>query len=163
MLMRPPSDMSSRRARCPHIMVCIPRHRRRNETLVLTSYSLPYAWVMVRDFNVGDKSNASFYAGIFISAFAFSESLTSLWWGGFSDRIGRKPILLLGCAGTMLSLLIVGFSSNFWVALAGRVAGGLLSTYTVCCARGSIINPSRRWKHWRDPDHGWRDCHQSGA
>ncbi|KAL9589472.1 MAG: hypothetical protein Q9203_001736 [Teloschistes exilis] len=96
------------------------------EPVALTS-CLPYAWVMVRDFNVGDKSNASFYAGIFISAFAFSESLTSLWWGGFSDRIGRKPVLLLGCAGTMLSLLIVGFSSNFWVALAGRVVGGLLN------------------------------------
>ncbi|KAL8687761.1 MAG: hypothetical protein Q9218_006159 [Villophora microphyllina] len=82
---------------------------------------------MVRDFNVGNKSNASFFAGIFISAFALSESFTSLWWGGFSDRVGRKPVLLLGCAGTMLSLLIVGFSTNFWVALAGRVVGGLLN------------------------------------
>ncbi|KAL8659655.1 MAG: hypothetical protein Q9202_007008 [Teloschistes flavicans] len=68
------------------------------KTLVLTSSSLPYAWVMVRDFNVGNKNNASFYAGIFISAFALSESLTSLAWGAFSDRVGRKPVLLLGCA-----------------------------------------------------------------
>ncbi|KAL8804648.1 MAG: hypothetical protein Q9182_002456 [Xanthomendoza sp. 2 TL-2023] len=82
---------------------------------------------MVRDFNVGDESNASFYAGIFISAFALSESLTGIFWGGFSDRIGRKPVLLLGCAGTMLSMLIVGFSTNFWIALLGRVVGGLLS------------------------------------
>lgn len=87
----------------------------------------PYAWVMVRDFNVGDESNASFYAGIFISAFALSESLTGMFWGSFSDRIGRKPVLLLGCAGTMLSLLIVGLSTNFWAALAGRVVGGLLN------------------------------------
>ncbi|KAL8827102.1 MAG: hypothetical protein Q9170_007148 [Blastenia crenularia] len=87
----------------------------------------PYAWVMVRDFNVGDESNASFYAGIFISAFALSESLTGMFWGGFSDRIGRKPVLLLGCAGTMLSMLIVGFSTNFWIALIGRVVGGLLN------------------------------------
>jgi predicted MFS family arabinose efflux permease len=27
----------------------------------------------------------------------------------------------------MLSLLIVGFSTNFWVALAGRVVGGVLN------------------------------------
>lgn len=82
---------------------------------------------MVRDFNVGAESNASFYAGIFISAFALSESLTGMFWGGFSDRVGRKPVLLMGCAGTMLSMLIVGLSTNFWVALAGRVVGGLLS------------------------------------
>ena len=85
---------------------------------------------MVRDFDVGDKSNASFYTGIFISTFAFAESLTGLFWGGLSDRIGRKPVLLIGCAGTMLSMLMVGFASNFWFALAGRALGGLLSEHT---------------------------------
>ena len=90
----------------------------------------PYAWVMVGDFNVGDRSSASFWAGIFISSFALAESLTGLAWGGVSDKIGRKPVLLIGCAGTMTSLLIVGFSTNFWMALAGRVMGGLLSEYT---------------------------------
>jgi len=50
------------------------------------------------------------------------------FWGGLSDRIGRKPVLLVSCAGTMLSLLIVGFSSNFWVALLGRAVGGGLSS-----------------------------------
>lgn len=30
----------------------------------------------------------------------------------------------------MISLLIVGFSTSFWMALAGRVMGGLLSEYT---------------------------------
>lgn len=82
---------------------------------------------MVKDFNIGDKSNASFYAGIIISAFALSESLTGMFWGSLSDKVGRKPVLLLGCAGTVLSLMIVGFSRNFWMALLGRVVGGLLN------------------------------------
>ncbi|KAL8748753.1 MAG: hypothetical protein Q9184_007106 [Pyrenodesmia sp. 2 TL-2023] len=119
--------MSSRRTGRPRIMVCSSSPSSSGMTFLLTLDSFPYAWVMVRDFKVGDKSNASFYAGIFISAFAFSESLTGFFWGGFSDRVGRKPVLLVGCAGTMLSLLIVGFSTNFWVALAGRIVGGLLN------------------------------------
>jgi len=82
---------------------------------------------MVKDFHVGDKASASLYAGIFISAFALAESLTGMFWGSLSDRVGRKPVLLSGCFGTMLSLLIVGFSTNFWIALAGRSVGGLLS------------------------------------
>lgn len=82
---------------------------------------------MVRDFNVGDKANASFYAGILISAFALAESLTGMFWGGFSDRIGRKPVLLIGCAGTLLSLVIVGFAQSFSVALIGRALGGFLN------------------------------------
>ena len=50
-----------------------------------------------------------------------------MYWGGLSDRIGRKPVLLLGCAGTLLSLLVVGFAPNFWIALLGRVLGGVLN------------------------------------
>ena len=82
---------------------------------------------MVRDFHVADDSNASFYAGLYISAFSFAESLTGMFWGCLSDRIGRKPVLLIGCAGTMLSMLVVGFAPNFWAALVGRALGGLLS------------------------------------
>lgn len=82
---------------------------------------------MVRDFNIGDKSSASFYAGILISAFSLAESLTGMFWGGLSDKVGRKPVLLFGCFGTMLSLLIVGFSTNFWMALLGRIVGGILN------------------------------------
>ncbi|EKG20060.1 Major facilitator superfamily [Macrophomina phaseolina MS6] len=50
-----------------------------------------------------------------------------MYWGGLSDRIGRKPVLLLGCAGTLLSLLVVGFATNFWIALVGRALGGFLN------------------------------------
>lgn len=50
-----------------------------------------------------------------------------MYWGGLSDRVGRKPVLLVGCAGTILSLILVGFASNIWIALAGRAIGGFLN------------------------------------
>ncbi|KAI9804840.1 MAG: hypothetical protein M1825_001209 [Sarcosagium campestre] len=96
------------------------------EPIALTSI-LPYAFPLVRQFKVGDENSASFYAGLLISAFALCESFTGMFWGILSDRVGRKPVLLLGCAGTVVSLLIVGFSTNIWVALAGRAVGGLLN------------------------------------
>lgn len=75
---------------------------------------------------MGD-GNASFYAGILISAFSLAEALTGMFWGGLSDRLGRKPVLISGCIGTMLSLIMVGLAPNFWVALAGRALGGALN------------------------------------
>ena len=82
---------------------------------------------MVRDFRIGSEDDASFYAGILISAFALCEAASGMFWGGLSDKYGRKPIMILGCCGTMLSLLMVGFSRSFTFALLGRAVGGLLN------------------------------------
>lgn len=50
-----------------------------------------------------------------------------MYWGGLSDRLGRKPVLIMGCFGTIASLLVVGFAFNFWIALLGRLLGGALN------------------------------------
>ncbi|KAI2629363.1 major facilitator superfamily domain-containing protein [Xylaria nigripes] len=96
------------------------------EPIALTSI-FPYAWSLVRHYQIGDEQNASFYAGLLISAFSLTEALMGMYWGGLSDRVGRKPIVLLGGLGTMISMMIVGLASNFWVALLGRAFGGLLN------------------------------------
>ena len=82
---------------------------------------------MVTDFHIGNKNDASFWCGILIASFSLAEATSSMWWGSLSDRIGRKPVLLLGCFGTCISLLMVGFSNSFAMALTGRILGGLLN------------------------------------
>ena len=84
-----------------------------------------YNFVMVADIKGPD--NASFYAGILMSAFAVAEACTAVFWGTLSDRFGRKPIILIGLTGTVISSLMLGFAKNYWVALAARVIGGLLN------------------------------------
>ncbi|KAK7418489.1 hypothetical protein QQZ08_011241 [Neonectria magnoliae] len=96
------------------------------EPVALTSI-FPYAWALVKDFKIGDESHASFYSGLLISAFSLAEAAMGMYWGGLSDRIGRKPVLMLGCVGTMLSMIMVGIAPNFWVALFGRALGGMLN------------------------------------
>ncbi|KAI0132471.1 major facilitator superfamily domain-containing protein [Xylariales sp. AK1849] len=96
------------------------------EPIALTSI-FPYAWSLVKRFKIGNEQDASFYAGLLISAFALAEASMGMYWGGLSDRIGRKPVLLVGCFGTMLSLVMVGFATNIWFALVGRAFGGFLN------------------------------------
>ncbi|KAI0159748.1 major facilitator superfamily domain-containing protein [Xylariaceae sp. FL1272] len=90
----------------------------------------PYVYYMIRDFHITeDESKISFYAGMVTSAFTFAEFLTGLLWGRLSDKVGRKPVLLTGLAGTALSVLIFGFAPNLTVALLARAIGGLLNGY----------------------------------
>ncbi|PYH99534.1 MFS general substrate transporter [Aspergillus ellipticus CBS 707.79] len=110
----------------PTVQLCLLAICRVAEPIALTSI-FPYSWVMVRDFHMADANSASFYAGILVSTFSLAESLTGMFWGGLSDRIGRKPVLISGCFGTLLSLLLVGLAPNFGVALLGRALGGALN------------------------------------
>lgn len=96
------------------------------EPIALTSI-FPYAWALVKRFHVGNEEDASFYAGLLISSFSLAEAAMGMFWGSLSDRIGRKPVLMIGCSGTMLSMVMVGFASNIWTALLGRALGGLLN------------------------------------
>ncbi|KAH6631817.1 major facilitator superfamily domain-containing protein [Chaetomium tenue] len=88
----------------------------------------PYIYHMVKDFNLtDDESQISFYAGMVTSAFTFAEFSTSVFWGRLSDKIGRKPVLLMGMAGTGMSVLAFGFAPNLQVALFARALGGFLN------------------------------------
>jgi len=88
----------------------------------------PYIYFMIQDFHItDDEKKISLYAGMVTSAFTFAEFSTGVFWGRLSDRIGRKPVLLTGLAGTALSVVMFGFSTNLIVALVARALGGLLN------------------------------------
>lgn len=83
---------------------------------------------MIKSFNItSDDRQIAMYAGMVTSAFAFAEFSTGVIWGKLSDRIGRKPVLLTGLAGTGVSMLVFGFAPSLPVALLGRALGGVLN------------------------------------
>jgi len=92
----------------------------------------PYVYFMIQDFHITkNDASISVYAGMVTSAFAFAEFSSGVVWGKLSDKIGRKPVLLTGLAGTGLSMLVFGFAPNLPVALLARALGGLLNGYVV--------------------------------
>jgi MFS family permease len=84
---------------------------------------------MVKSFGVTDESQIAIYTGLITSSFAFAEFAASIFWGWLSDRVGRKPVLLTGLAGTGISMLMFGFAPNLRMALFARALGGFLNGF----------------------------------
>ena len=52
-------------------------------------------------------------------------------WGHWSDRIGRRPLILLGIAGYVVAQVIFGLSTSLGLLYVARVIGGVLSSATL--------------------------------
>jgi DHA1 family multidrug resistance protein-like MFS transporter len=55
-----------------------------------------------------------------------------------SDRIGRKPVLVLGLLGYGLSALLFGLSTQLWMLFASRALSGVLSSATLSTAMAYV-------------------------
>ena len=96
---------------------------------------------MIEDFHeTDDKNQISTYAGMMTTAFAIAEFSTGALWGRVSDKVGRKPVILVALYGTALSMLLLGFAPSIMTALFTRVLAGLLNGFVVpLCALTSYL------------------------
>ncbi|KAG1860697.1 MFS general substrate transporter [Suillus subalutaceus] len=96
----------------------------------LASMSIfPYINQLIRELGItgGDDAAVGYYAGIIESLFFVAQALTVLRWSRLSDRIGRKPVLLVGLSGTCISMLCFGLSTTFWGLVISRCMCGILN------------------------------------
>ena len=84
---------------------------------------------MVQSFSSSEPNgqNSAVYAGIMVSVFTFGKFIMTTQWANIYDRIGRKPTLLIGSTGAMISAVLSGFSNSLPWAIAARVCAGLLN------------------------------------
>jgi DHA1 family multidrug resistance protein-like MFS transporter len=68
--------------------------------------------------------------GLLVATAAMLEFLCAPIWGSISDRVGRKPVLMVGLVGYALSLVLMGLSTQLWMLFASRALSGLLSSAT---------------------------------
>lgn len=68
------------------------------------------------------------HVGGLLTVYALASFFTAPLWGSLSDRIGRKPLILLGLVGFSLSFIIFAlFINNLVILYISRVIGGLFS------------------------------------
>lgn len=62
---------------------------------------------------------------LMFSAYSLGQFFAEPFWGRVSDRIGRKPVLLITVAANAVGYLMLAFVPNIWLAIAVRLFTGL--------------------------------------
>jgi MFS family permease len=65
--------------------------------------------------------------GAMFSAFAVGQLFAETFWGRLSDRIGRRPVLMITIFGAAAAYVALAFAPNMLIACAVRLLAGLMS------------------------------------
>jgi MFS family permease len=81
-----------------------------------------------------------------IVAYAVGAGLFAPLWGRLSDRVGRKPVIMICLAGAALSYVMLGLASALWMVYVARAfAGAMAGNVGVASAMmADITRPENR-------------------
>ncbi|MFS0820553.1 MFS transporter [Bacillus sp. 1P02SD] len=65
--------------------------------------------------------------GLLMAVYSLMQFLFAPMWGRISDRIGRKPVIMIGIFGLAVSFFLMALSTELWMLFAARIIGGFLS------------------------------------
>ena len=69
---------------------------------------------------------AVLFGGILGSLYSLLQFVCAPLWGAYSDRVGRRKVLLITIAGLAVSYVAWFFAASFWVLVLARVLGGIM-------------------------------------
>ena len=79
-----------------------------------------------------DHAHAAAIGGLLAASYSFTQFLFAPMWGRYSDRVGRRPILLLSLIGIAGSFTLFGLAEeHLWMLFAARLLAGLLSSASI--------------------------------
>jgi len=92
---------------------------------------------------VAEKLGVPHWAGpMMLGLYAIGQFIATPFWGRYSDRYGRRPLLIGSIAGGMVGHLICAFAPNPFVLAFGRLLTGLMGgNIPVAMAYASDISP----------------------
>ena len=82
------------------------------------------------------------YIGVMTALYAVMQFIFAPVLGALSDRLGRRPVLLVSLAGAAINYVILAFAPQLWLLLVGRaIAGRSSANLSVATAYITDVTP----------------------
>lgn len=95
---------------------------------------------------VSDPSVLALWVGILSSAYALCAFFSAPFLGKLSDRVGRRPVLVISLFGSVVGYVLFGIGGAIWVLVLSRVIDGLTAgnTSTIFAYVADVTPPEER-------------------
>ena len=80
--------------------------------------------VPILPFYVDEFGAGGIELGLLVASFALMQFIAAPLWGRLSDRIGRRPVLLITIAGNTGALLLLGLADSLGMVMLARILSG---------------------------------------
>jgi MFS transporter, DHA1 family, tetracycline resistance protein len=80
---------------------------------------------LIVNFLGGNVANAAIWQGLFTTIWALGQFFCSPLLGMLSDKVGRRPVILISNAVTAVDFAIMALAPNLWWLFAGRALSGI--------------------------------------
>jgi DHA1 family tetracycline resistance protein-like MFS transporter len=95
--------------------------------------------------DVTHTENVAPYIGTMTALYALMQFIFAPVLGALSDRLGRRPVLMISLAGAAVNYLFLAFAPTLWMLLIGRAIAGLTSAnISVATAYITDISPEEK-------------------
>lgn len=65
--------------------------------------------------------------GLMMATYSLAQFVAAPFWGRTSDRVGRRPVLLVSLAGSVAAYVWLGYADNIWMLFGARAVGGFMA------------------------------------
>jgi len=98
---------------------------------------IPILPFLAKDIN---PNQAGLLVAMLLAGYSLAQFVSSPFWGRLSDRIGRRPVILIGVFGSSISFAMFALVTPYYLLLTSRVIGGLFTGATLPTARAYIAD-----------------------
>jgi multidrug resistance protein len=90
----------------------------------------------------------AFKVGLLNTSFSLMQFLFAPFWGRLSDRVGRRPVILIGLFGSFVAYLLFGLAQSLTLLFAARIAAGIAGANipTAQAYMADVTTPENRAK-----------------